>query len=520
MATKVELQKRIAELEVERARADTLYQISHDLNTARDEDELLQVLIRPAQKAGGARAMLLYIDMNKAGEPEWLELVARWGQTEGLLVSAGVRYYLPEFPLAGLWLSNTDEPLFIADASADARLDEKAKNIYAEMNTQASVIIPLTQGGYRVGFLTLNWTEAHEFSEWEVAVYTALIDLAASAVAAHRMAQDVRVKAEELTVLNELGQALTTRLNVDQVLDEAYRGASRLLDTTNFYAAFYDPDKDEVTFAFNAAQGEVRRSYQTRQAGQGLTEYIIHNRMPLLMQGDLPGQMEELGIEMIGQTALSWLGAPLIVGERVLGVMAVQSYTTPHLYDEHDQDLLTAIASQAAIALQNAQMVENLEQMVADRTRELRESLEEHERLQQEIIEAQKRAIQELSTPVIPVMERVIVMPLIGSIDTLRAKDVMRTLLAGISAHRAKVVILDVTGVPIVDSGVANHLHKTIQAARLKGARTIVTGISDAVAETIVDLGIDWSGIETLSDLRTGLRTVLQIPSGRGQSVS
>jgi anti-anti-sigma regulatory factor/K+-sensing histidine kinase KdpD len=520
MATKVELQKRIAELEVERARADTLYQISHDLNTARDEDELLQVLIRPAQKAGGARAMLLYIDMNKAGEPEWLELVARWGQTEGLLVSAGVRYYLPEFPLAGLWLSNTDEPLFIADASADARLDEKAKNIYAEMNTQASVIIPLTQGGYRVGFLTLNWTEAHEFSEWEVAVYTALIDLAASAVAAHRMAQDVRVKAEELTVLNELGQALTTRLNVDQVLDEAYRGASRLLDTTNFYVAFYDPDKDEVTFAFNAAQGEVRRSYQTRQAGQGLTEYIIHNRMPLLMQGDLPGQMEELGIEMIGQTALSWLGAPLIVGERVLGVMAVQSYTTPHLYDEHDQDLLTAIASQAAIALQNAQMVENLEQMVADRTRELRESLEEHERLQQEIIEAQKRAIQELSTPVIPVMERVIVMPLIGSIDTLRAKDVMRTLLAGISAHRAKVVILDVTGVPIVDSGVANHLHKTIQAARLKGARTIVTGISDAVAETIVDLGIDWSGIETLSDLRTGLRTVLQIPSGRGQSVS
>jgi anti-anti-sigma regulatory factor/K+-sensing histidine kinase KdpD len=520
MATKVELQKRIAELEVERARAETLYQISRDLNMARDEDELLQALIRPAQKAGVARAMLLHTDMNKAGKPEWLELVARWKQTEGLLVSAGVRYYLPEFHLAGLWLSNTDAPLFIADASTDTRLDEKAKNIYAEMNTQASAIIPLTQGGHRVGFLTLNWTEAHEFGEWEVATYTALIDLAASAVAAHRLAQDVRVKAEELTVLNELGQALTTRLNVDQVLDEAYRGASRLLDTTNFYVAFYDPDKDEVTFAFNAAQGEVHRSYQTRQAGQGLTEYIIHNRMPLLMQEDLPGQMEELGIEMIGQTALSWLGAPLIVGERVLGVMAVQSYTTPHLYDEHAQDLLTAIASQAAIALQNAQMVENLEQMVADRTRELRESLEEHERLQQEIIEAQKLAIRELSTPVIPVMDRIIVMPLIGSIDTLRAKDVMRTLLAGIREHRAKVVILDITGVPIVDSGVANHLNKTIQAARLKGARTIVTGISDAVAEIIVDLGIDWSGIETLSDLRTGLRTVLQIPSGWGQNVS
>jgi PAS domain S-box-containing protein len=133
----------------------------------------------------------------------------------------------------------------------------------------------------------------------------------------------------------------------------------------------------------------------------------------------------------------------------------------------------------------------------------------EREQMQQEVIEAQKRAIQELSTPVIPIMERIIVMPLVGSIDSLRARDITRSLLAGISQQRAKVVILDVTGVPIVDSGVANHLNKTIQAARLKGARTIITGISDAVAETIVDLGIDWGDIETLSDLRTGLVTAL-----------
>jgi rsbT co-antagonist protein RsbR len=133
----------------------------------------------------------------------------------------------------------------------------------------------------------------------------------------------------------------------------------------------------------------------------------------------------------------------------------------------------------------------------------------ERERLQQEVIEAQKQALQELSTPIIPVMERIIVMPLIGSIDTMRAKDIMRALLAGIRNQRAKVVILDITGVPIVDSGVANHLNKTIQAARLKGAQTIVTGLSDAVAEAIVDLGIDWSGIETLADLQTGLMAAL-----------
>ena len=133
----------------------------------------------------------------------------------------------------------------------------------------------------------------------------------------------------------------------------------------------------------------------------------------------------------------------------------------------------------------------------------------EQERLQQEIIEAQRRSIQELSTPIIPVMDRIIVMPLIGSIDTMRARDIMRTLLSGIRENRAKVVIMDITGVPLVDSGVANHLNKTIQAARLKGARTIITGVSDAVAETVVDLGIDWGDVETLADLRTGLLVAL-----------
>jgi PAS domain S-box-containing protein len=134
----------------------------------------------------------------------------------------------------------------------------------------------------------------------------------------------------------------------------------------------------------------------------------------------------------------------------------------------------------------------------------------EREQLQKEIIEAQQQAIAELSTPVIPVMEGIIVLPLIGSIDSLRARDVTRNLLAGITQHRARVVILDVTGVGIMDTGIVNHLNKTIQAARLKGAQVIVTGMSDAVAEAIVDLGIDWSHITTLADLQTGLRVALE----------
>ncbi len=136
---------------------------------------------------------------------------------------------------------------------------------------------------------------------------------------------------------------------------------------------------------------------------------------------------------------------------------------------------------------------------------QFKEAEAEQQRLQQEVIAAQQRAIAELSTPVIPVMDRIIVMPMVGSIDSLRARDITRALLEGIGKHRAKIVILDVTGVSLMDTGIVNHLNKTIQAARLKGSQTIVTGISDAVAESIVDLGIDWSKITTLSDLQTGL---------------
>ena len=160
------------------------------------------------------------------------------------------------------------------------------------------------------------------------------------------------------------------------------------------------------------------------------------------------------------------------------------------------------------------QMIARLREMLQnerEQAAELQRGVVEHERLQQEVIETQRQAIRELSTPIIPVMDTpdgsggIIVVPLIGSIDTMRARDITRRLLVGIKEYRAKVVILDITGVSIVDSAVANHLNKTIQAARLKGAQVVVTGISDAVAETIVDLGIDWGGIETLSDLQAGL---------------
>jgi anti-anti-sigma regulatory factor len=128
-----------------------------------------------------------------------------------------------------------------------------------------------------------------------------------------------------------------------------------------------------------------------------------------------------------------------------------------------------------------------------------------------ETISLQAEAIRELSTPIIPLFDGILVLPLVGTIDTKRASDILRALLRGIREHSAEVVLIDVTGVAIVDTGVANHLYKAMQAARLKGANPIVTGLSDSVAETIVDMGIDWRDVATFSDLQSGLRAALKM---------
>ncbi len=121
------------------------------------------------------------------------------------------------------------------------------------------------------------------------------------------------------------------------------------------------------------------------------------------------------------------------------------------------------------------------------------------------VAEAQKEIMQELPTPVIQVWEGIVLMPLVGVIDTVRAQQLMENLLQRIVETESMVAILDVKGVPVVDTQVAAHLIESIEAARMLGAQCIMTGISPHNAQTLIRLGVDLSGIITRNTLRTGL---------------
>lgn len=127
--------------------------------------------------------------------------------------------------------------------------------------------------------------------------------------------------------------------------------------------------------------------------------------------------------------------------------------------------------------------------------------VEERERT----IRRQQDAIRELSTPVLQVRGRLLILPIIGVIDSQRAKQLTEQLLQSIRTNRARVVVMDITGVPSVDSEVANHLVQTIEAARLMGASVIVTGLSAGVAQTLVTIGVDLSKINAVGDLQSGI---------------
>jgi rsbT co-antagonist protein RsbR len=127
--------------------------------------------------------------------------------------------------------------------------------------------------------------------------------------------------------------------------------------------------------------------------------------------------------------------------------------------------------------------------------------VEERER----VIRQQQDSLLELSTPVLQVRERLLILPIIGVLDDMRARQLTEQLLGGIRNHRAKVVVVDITGVPDVDQAVANSLVQTVDASRLMGAEVIITGLSSKIAQTLVTIGVDLNKMRTVGDLQGGI---------------
>ncbi len=164
-----------------------------------------------------------------------------------------------------------------------------------------------------------------------------------------------------------------------------------------------------------------------------------------------------------------------------------------------------------------------LEQRVAERTAELEHSLTERNRILDELQdsltarEQLKETVRSLSMPVVAVHDAIIVMPLIGEIDAARAGMLARSLMDGINEHRARIALIDVTGVPLIDSAVAEALLTMMRAAQLLGTHSVLVGVRPEIAQSLLMLDVDLSSVDTRSDLKSGIQYALELLMRRNQ---
>ncbi|HNT73631.1 MAG TPA: PAS domain-containing protein [Anaerolineae bacterium] len=463
------LQNEMVALKVALLQAQVLQAISRDISAARDEQQLLQALAQPGFDADACTVSLSYTVLDENGTPTYLETVASLNADTAQVSPVGMRMNWARHPLAEVLTNHPDKPLYIADARTDPHLSKAARAYLARFGVGAEVAIPLRHAGQWVGLIIFDWQTPHHFSDYERAIFDGISPLMTVAVQNRRLVDR----------LEKIVAARTAELHESQFLFQTFLdNFPDLAFARDLQGHFILSNRAlEITFALRPGEavGRTLHDFAPQEVADCLwtsQQDVLAQQGPVALEVTLPAPDDPL--------------AP-----------RVKYLVEFPLYDADNR--VYAVGG------------------VANDITDRKQAQAERERLQHEVIVTQQQALKELATPIIPIMKHpdgkgsILVMPLIGSIDALRAGDIMRALLAGISAHRAKVVILDMTGVPLVDTSIINYLNRTIQAARLKGAQTIITGISDVVAETIVDLGIDWSYATTLSDLHTGLIAALRV---------
>jgi anti-anti-sigma regulatory factor len=339
------------------------------------------------------------------------------------------------------------------------------------------------------------------------------------AIANRRAAFADRVHRRRVEVVNQTNLALASALDEDNVLDILTRIDE--VGQSAFAVLGYMTQTGKLALEVLAtrvgsewsAPVEAQPMMLLAVDDYPLLPHLISNPHRIIYCEDIDAGQDDLDDSSRAyfrlMQARSLLIMPFAMRDELIGVFSL-FWAAPRVIPTPVREVFEAVHAITAATVANRRLMRGMEARFEQALMDLGTAQQDREQLQQQVIEAQQRSLAELSTPIIPLFDDILVMPLIGSIDTARARDVMRALLKGITDLRAKVVIIDITGVPMVDSGVAAHLNKTIQAARLKGSRTVLTGISDSVAETVVDLGIDWSGVDTERDLQSGLVSALR----------
>ncbi len=227
------------------------------------------------------------------------------------------------------------------------------RQLAMEENLRAVVGISLQAKERVFGVLLLGTPDNRRFMPAELRLLLALGHQIGMAIENSYLIQQTSRRTEELHILNEIGRALSSTLDLDELFEKIFSELQRLFDVSNFYIAFYDSRTDEIRFELEVAEN-VRVARRSRQAGNRLTEYMIRTRQPVLIREHFAEEVRRLGVEVHSQTGC-FCGVPLVLYDRAIGAMAVHS-GQERAFDEAHLELMRVLASQAGIAIENARL--------------------------------------------------------------------------------------------------------------------------------------------------------------------
>ncbi len=236
---------------------------------------------------------------------------------------------------------------------------QKMETVLSE--DEQEIAIPVRMRGEQIATIGARKTgEAERWSEDEIALLEAVSSQVALALESARQYTEEHRRVSELEVVNRVSQAVSQHLRLDSLYRVVHAQINQVLGETDMYFALFDSQKEEVSFPYISENREVIKK-DPIPYGDDLTSLVIRTRQPFLLQEDSERRAKALGAEVEGTMARSWLGVPLLIGDAIIGVLVVQDFELEERYSDDDAALLTTLASQVATALQNAQLMEQVQ---------------------------------------------------------------------------------------------------------------------------------------------------------------
>ncbi len=286
------------------------------------------------------------------------------------------------------------KPIFIPDTQADPCFQPLLPASAAlscdgadEWGVGAMILVPLIFGGQVIGVLSAEHACPQAFTSVDIVSLSTLADQAAIAVENAQLFLQTRRQLQEMSVVNEISRKLSATVQLDELLEVLKGQISRLLPAESFYVALCDEDTGALTFPLFLRHGEPVEVALDKESGS-LTAHIIQTGRPLLLAAEALQELQQKAISWQGEPARSYLGVPMLLGDQVLGVIAVQDFERNFVFDEGHMRALSTVAVQAAITIQNARLFEKvrsyrdeLERRVEARTRALEQERDRVETL-------------------------------------------------------------------------------------------------------------------------------------------